>query len=94
MPTLSRIDKLKGAAIFAYFRWPSGLPPFKRYNLIYGWNGSGKTTLSRVFALLEHGVAPGFPALEYQITIDEKTFSHGQPFTTNIRVFSPPDVVS
>jgi len=30
-------------------------PPFRKYNLIYGFNGSGKTTLSRVFRSLEIG---------------------------------------
>lgn len=47
------IQRIKDFGVFADFRWPSTLPPFKKFNLIYGWNYSGKTTLSRVFRCFE-----------------------------------------
>ncbi len=52
---ISKINKIQDFAIFNNFRWDSSTPPFKRYNLIYGWNYSGKTTLSRVFRCFELG---------------------------------------
>ena len=50
--TIKRITKINHR-IFQNFSWPSDLPTFERYNLIYGWNGSGKTTLSNLFRALE-----------------------------------------
>lgn len=50
---IQRIKKIKNYRIFHDFNWPSGLPDFSKYNLIYGWNGSGKTTLSDLFAYLQ-----------------------------------------
>lgn len=46
---------IKGLGVFRDFTWPDNLPPFARYNLIYGWNGSGKTLISNVFAALQSG---------------------------------------
>jgi wobble nucleotide-excising tRNase len=47
------IQSIKAFGIFNNFRWSSGLPEFKQFNLIYGWNYSGKTTLSRAFRCFE-----------------------------------------
>lgn len=47
------IESIKAFGVFEDFRWPSNLPEFKQFNLIYGWNYSGKTTLSRVFRCFE-----------------------------------------
>jgi wobble nucleotide-excising tRNase len=47
------IQSVKAFGVFNNFRWPAGLPEFKRFNLIYGWNYSGKTTLSRAFRCFE-----------------------------------------
>lgn len=49
------IEVIKLLGVFSDFRWPAGLPDFKKYNLIYGWNYSGKTTLSRAFRCFEQG---------------------------------------
>lgn len=51
---IDRISRIKDHRVFHNFTWPSDLPEFARFNLIYGWNGSGKTTLSNLFAHLEH----------------------------------------
>lgn len=45
---ITRINKIKKHRVFDDFTWPSGLPDFARFNLIYGWNGSGKTTISNL----------------------------------------------
>ena len=53
MKRIERVRQLRGCGVFRDFAWPSDLPEFGRYNLIYGWNGTGKTTLSRLFRDLE-----------------------------------------
>lgn len=50
---IDRISRIKGHRIFRDFSWPSSLPNFSRFNLIYGWNGAGKTTLSNIFRAIE-----------------------------------------
>ena len=52
---IEKILRTREMGVFSNFRWPSDLPNFARYNLIYGWNGSGKTTISRAMASLEAG---------------------------------------
>jgi wobble nucleotide-excising tRNase len=47
------IQSLKAFGVFSDFQWPTGLPEFKQFNLIYGWNYSGKTTLSRAVRCFE-----------------------------------------
>jgi len=47
------VQHITGFGVFTNFQWPSGLPDFKQFNLIYGWNYSGKTTLSRAFRCFE-----------------------------------------
>ena len=55
---ISRITRLQHPGVLRDFSWPSNLPAFARFNLIYGWNGSGKTTLSRFFRHLEQRTVP------------------------------------
>jgi wobble nucleotide-excising tRNase len=50
---ITRINKIKKHRVFDDFSWPSDLPDFARFNLIYGWNGSGKTTISNLFRLVQ-----------------------------------------
>ncbi len=52
---ISQIISLHGLGVFRDRNAVGEAPPFRRYNLIYGFNGSGKTTLSRVFASVERG---------------------------------------
>lgn len=58
MTRIARISRLRSCGVFRNFTWPSDLPEFGRYNLIYGWNGTGKTTLSSLFRDLELGAQP------------------------------------
>src|SRR5882672_8440580 len=88
MPTLSTIDRLQNLAIFANYRWDKTLGEFKRYNLIYGWNGSGKTALSRLFASLASGTHPAFPLLQYEVTLDNVSYTEKDAITTKVRVFN------
>lgn len=53
MTLVTKISRLRHPGVLRDFSWPSDLPSFGRYNLIYGWNGSGKTTLSNLFRALE-----------------------------------------
>lgn len=53
MTLVTKISRLRHPGVLRDFSWPTDLPSFGRYNLIYGWNGSGKTTLSNLFRALE-----------------------------------------
>lgn len=50
---IARLAKIKKHRVFREFVWPTELPAFAQFNVIYGWNGSGKTTLSSLFENLQ-----------------------------------------
>lgn len=52
---IERIQWMSNFGIFRDFTGndQSGVPAFKKRNLIYGWNYSGKTTISRLFQTLQ-----------------------------------------
>jgi len=55
-PIISKINTINNIASFKGYTWPAtGLEPFSRFNLIYGWNYSGKTTVSRIFDAIGSG---------------------------------------
>ena len=58
MTFIQKITKLRHPGVLRSFDWPTDLPGFGRYNLIYGWNGSGKTTISKLFRALGMGRKP------------------------------------
>ncbi len=68
MIAVTRIKRLRGCGVFRDFTWPSDLPDFARYNLVYGWNWSGKTTLSRILRALESRAEP--PEGQVTLTVD------------------------
>lgn len=85
---IDRIVKLRDCGVFRDFKWPSDLPEFGRYDLIYGWNGSGKTTISRLFRALEHRTPP--PTGQVTLVLDGQSIS-GDEFTQvtlPVRVFN------
>jgi len=55
---INKFDTINGFGVYVNYTWPSALPAFARYNVIYGWNGSGKSTLARVFRCLEARTKP------------------------------------
>jgi wobble nucleotide-excising tRNase len=68
------IQRIKGFGVFADFRWPAGLPEFKKFNLIYGWNYSGKTTLSRALRCFEKKqLHVDFPSAQVQLKAENGT---------------------
>lgn len=86
---INRLVKVKNHRIFRDFSWPTDLPDFSRFNLIYGWNGAGKTTLSNLFRLLQNKD----PATEgeLQLKIDARIVSYADFPTAElpkIRVFN------
>ncbi len=88
MTRIDRIARLRRCGIFRDFRWPSNLPEFGRYNVIYGWNGTGKTTLSRLFRSLEVARAPGMGEAVLRINghdVPGDAFPHSP---LHIRVFN------
>ena len=85
---LTAVKRIKGLGVFSDFTASNDLPPFARYNIIYGENGSGKTTLSRLFAVLESGVHPEFASLEYAFDSQSGALGHGKPYARKVRVFN------
>lgn len=85
---ISRIARLRHPGVLRDFTWSADLPPFGRYNLIYGWNGSGKTIISKMFRALETRTPPG--SGEVTITITGANVSgHDFPNATlPVRVFN------
>jgi wobble nucleotide-excising tRNase len=85
---INQIARLRNCGIFVDFSWPSGLPDFKKYNLVYGWNGTGKTTLSRVLRSLETRSSPTHG--DVRLVIDNRPVD-GSMFpqaAASIRVFN------
>lgn len=73
---IRRIEQIKSFGVFEDFRWPSGVPEFKKFNLIYGWNYSGKTTLSRALRCFEkHQLHADFPKAQVQLSCEAGTTS-------------------
>ncbi len=88
MSRISRILRLRSCGVFRNFTWPSNLPDFGRYNLIYGWNGTGKTTLSRIFQDLQVGRKPTIGEVVLLIDggdVSGDSFRHS---TLGVRVFN------
>ncbi len=86
---IERIDFLKDFGLFRNFTGDasSGVPAFKRYNLLYGWNYSGKTTFSRVFQALEKKSLPK----DYTEASFKISFDNGTKLNSSI-LSSPPTV--
>jgi len=86
--TITRIKRLMNYPVFHDFTWPSELPDFGRYTLIYGWNGTGKTLLSRTFRSLEKRMPPAKG--EVVLSIDGRDVAGGEFPHENVpvRVFN------
>lgn len=84
---ISKINKIKGLGlVFSSFTWDTSLPPFKQFNLIYGWNGSGKTTFSRLFDMVG-GASTG--NVEFEVEDEQGVkYKQGVAFAKKIRVFN------
>ena len=85
---IDRIVKLRDCGIFRGFSWPSDLPDFGRYNLIYGWNASGKTTLSEILRCIELRRPPETGEVSISIDGRECSGSDFQNALVPIRVFN------
>lgn len=86
---ISRVNRALDYRIFRNFTWPSDLPDFARFNVIYGWNGSGKTSLSNLFRHIQRRQ----PITDGQVEIlVEQTRIAGADFATavlpTVRVFN------
>jgi len=86
--SINRLARLRQLGVFQDFTWPSDLPAFGRYNLIYGWNGSGKTTISRIFRDLELRRQPDSGEVTLSISGSNVIDSDFCDVTIPIRVFN------
>lgn len=85
---LQRVSRLRKYGVFCDFSWPTELPDFGQYNLIYGWNGSGKTTLSRLLRALELRKVPTLGQAKIRIDDRDVADSDFPQATLLIRVFN------
>jgi len=85
---LTRVPRLRQHGVFRDFSWPTELPDFGQYNLIYGWNGSGKTTLSRLLRALELRKVPTLGQATIRIGDHDVAGSEFPQATLPIRVFN------
>lgn len=88
MSVITKISRLKHPGVLRDFTWPSDLPSFGRFNLIYGWNGHGKTTLSRFFRALEQRVAPALGEITLEINGQQLAGKDFHQATVPVRVFN------
>jgi wobble nucleotide-excising tRNase len=85
---ITRIASLRHPGVLRDFTWPSDLPTFARFNLIYGWNGSGKTTISTFLRALELKTRPTLGEVTLSL---QDTDVHSDEFSTttlSVRVFN------
>ena len=85
---VDRIVRLRDCGIFRDFSWPTRLPDFGRFNLIYGWNATGKTTLSEVFRCLELRRSPELGEAVLLVNGNEIRGADFASATVLIRVFN------
>lgn len=87
---ISRLSKIRKHMVFRDFVWPSELPTFAQFNVIYGWNGTGKTTLSSLFANLQDSRAVTQGEVEFELDSGDKISGADIPNTTvpPVRVFN------
>ena len=88
MKRIIRISGLRSCGVFRDFTWPSDLPEFGQYNVIYGWNGTGKTTLSRLLRDLELRRAPTVGAAVLRIDGSDVPGTDFPRSTLQVRVFN------
>ncbi|WP_456389491.1 AAA family ATPase [Hydrogenimonas sp.] len=87
---ISRLLKIRNHRIFRNFVWPSDLPTFAQFNVIYGWNGSGKTAFSSLFENLQDGRPISIGEVEFEL--DNGNRISGNDISTanvpSVRVFN------
>jgi wobble nucleotide-excising tRNase len=89
---ITKINRIK-ARTYRDFTWPSDLPEFADYNLIYGWNGTGKTTLADILRMIEKRQSVGQDGVQdFSIAYGTKTITPANIATDvappSIRVFN------
>lgn len=89
---ITKFDRIE-ARTYRNFLWPSDLPVFADYNLIYGWNGTGKTTLADILQMLEKRESTGQEGIsDFSITCGPHTITPANITTIaappSIRVFN------
>jgi wobble nucleotide-excising tRNase len=87
--SLTRINRIKGYRIFRDFNWPTDLPDFVRFNVVYGWNGAGKTTLSTLLRQIQLKQATLEGSAEF-VFGDQRVTSNAlnEAPVPNVRVFN------
>ncbi|HUU90038.1 MAG TPA: AAA family ATPase [Phycisphaerae bacterium] len=86
--SITRIARLRDYGVFRNFTWPSDLPEFGRYNLVYGWNGTGKTMLSRLFRDLEAKTPPSTGQVSMSVNGRDVSNAEFSEVSVAVRVFN------
>ncbi len=89
---ITKFNRIR-ARTYYDFSWPSDLPEFADYNLIYGWNGTGKTTLADILRMVEKRQSVGQDGVnDFSIAYGTKTLTPANIATDaappSIRVFN------
>lgn len=90
---IQRINRLRSFGIYRDFCGDAqtGVPVFKKRNLLYGWNYSGKTTISRLFQSLQwHDRPLAYPTGRFTVELGDGTqITEGNRLTKiPVRVFN------
>ena len=88
MRRIEKITRLRHPGVLNDFVWPTDLPTFGRFNLIYGWNGTGKSTLSSLFRCIEQRISPPEGKVVLQIDGAEVDGTSFRALTLPVRVFN------
>ncbi len=93
MRSLQSINRIRYCPSFVDFQPATDLPPFAKYNLIYGWNGSGKTSLSRIlrsFELELNAFDDATNTGQFEFKLDDRTTINQENLSAykEIRVFN------
>ena len=86
--TIRKFPRLSNLGIFRDFQWPSDLPEFSTFNLIYGYNWSGKSTLTNLLRAIEKGISLENGAYRIQFNNQSISSNQSHPQFDNIKVFN------
>ena len=86
--TIRKFTSFNALGIFRDFHWPSDLPEFSTYNLVYGYNWSGKSTLTNLLRAIEKGSVANEGVFRIQFDDQSVNSNKSHPPIETIKVFN------